>query len=38
MLLQSLPGLCDLRNVGDFPYTSELDAAFGAAVRTMGPR
>ena len=37
-LLQSLPSLCDLRNVGDFPYTSELDAAFGAAVRTMGPR
>ena len=37
-LSQSLVSLCELRSTTDFPYTAELDSAFGAAVGGMGPR
>ena len=37
-LSQSLVSLCELRSTTDFPYTAELDSAFGAAVGSMGPR
>ena len=37
-ILQALPSLCDLRNMEDFPYTTELEAAFGTVVKVMGPR
>ena len=36
--LQSLVSLCELRSTANFPYTAELDSAFGAAVASMGPR
>ena len=35
---QALPSLSDLRSMEDFPHTSELEAAFGTAIKIMGPR
>ena len=35
---QGLETLCALRNTEGFPRSLELDQAFGAAVRSMGPR
>ena len=35
---QSLKSLNELNNTQNFPCTSELQSAFGAAVQSMGPR
>ena len=37
-IFQSLQSLNELHNTPNFAFNTELEAAFGAAVKTMGPR
>ena len=37
-MLQSLVSLCNLHEMPNFPFIPQLEAAVGAAVKTVGPR